>query len=96
MARFALVLSTTVLLASIVQVLAQPSPDVQKRISAAIAAAANASTIDYTEFVNPFIGTGRPFLSLHASFSALTCAGLSDANGTVPRYIDFNFYGDVW
>lgn len=67
MARFTLVL----VLASIAQVFAQPSPDVQKRISAAIAAAANASTIDYTEFVNPFIGTGRPFLSLHASFSAL-------------------------
>ncbi|KAI0310652.1 glycoside hydrolase family 92 protein [Amylostereum chailletii] len=40
-----------------VVVRAQPSPEVQKRISAAIKAAANASTIDYTAFVNPFIGT---------------------------------------
>ncbi|KAI0266724.1 glycoside hydrolase family 92 protein [Gloeopeniophorella convolvens] len=36
---------------------AQPSPEVQRRISAAIKAAGNTSTIDYTEFVNPFIGT---------------------------------------
>ena len=41
-----------------VHVHAQPSPDVQKRISAAIAAAGNGSGIDYTAFVNPFIGTG--------------------------------------
>jgi hypothetical protein len=40
-------------------VYAQPSPQVQKRISAAIAAASNQSgTPDYTAFVNPFIGTG--------------------------------------
>ena len=41
--------------------LAQPSPEVQQRISAAIAAAANQTngTIDYTAFVNPFIGTGE-------------------------------------
>ncbi|KAF8160642.1 glycoside hydrolase family 92 protein [Crassisporium funariophilum] len=38
-------------------VLGQPSPNVQKRISAAIAAAANQSHPDYTAFVNPFIGT---------------------------------------
>ena len=38
---------------------AQPSPDVQKRISAAIKAAANETNIDYTAFVNPFIGTGK-------------------------------------
>ena len=37
---------------------AQPSPAVQIRISAAIAAAANRSHPDYTAFVNPFIGTG--------------------------------------
>jgi len=36
---------------------AQPSPEVQKRISAAIKAAANQSNPDYTAFVNPFIGT---------------------------------------
>lgn len=41
-----------------VRVHAQPSPDVQKRIAAAIAAAGNGSGIDYTAFVNPFIGTG--------------------------------------
>ena len=37
----------------------QPSPEVQKRISAAIKAAANLTNIDYTSFVNPFIGTGE-------------------------------------
>ena len=39
-------------------VYAQPSPAVQHRISAAIKAAANDPFIDYTAFVNPFIGTG--------------------------------------
>ena len=38
---------------------AQPSPASQKRISAAIAAAASQSHPDYTAFVNPFIGTGN-------------------------------------
>ncbi|KAF9449192.1 glycoside hydrolase family 92 protein, partial [Macrolepiota fuliginosa MF-IS2] len=41
-------------------VYAQPSPDVQKRIQAAIAAASapnSSATPDYTAFVNPFIGT---------------------------------------
>ena len=40
-------------------VCAQPSPQVQKRITQAIKAAANLSSneIDYTEFVNVFIGT---------------------------------------
>ena len=39
---------------------AQPSTDVQRRISAAIEAAIinGSSSIDYTAFVNPFIGTG--------------------------------------
>lgn len=37
---------------------AQPSPDQQKRITAAIKAAVNQSNPDYTAFVNPFIGTG--------------------------------------
>ncbi|TFK44237.1 glycoside hydrolase family 92 protein [Crucibulum laeve] len=36
---------------------AQPSPALQKRISAAIKAAANQTQLDYTAFVNPFIGT---------------------------------------
>ena len=35
----------------------QPSPEVQSKISAAIKAAANATEVDYTAFVNPFIGT---------------------------------------
>ncbi|KAF8198088.1 glycoside hydrolase family 92 protein [Pholiota molesta] len=47
---FATLLSTSV-------VLAQPSPNVQKRISQAIAAAGNQTNLDYTAFVNPFIGT---------------------------------------
>jgi hypothetical protein len=37
---------------------AQPSPEVQTRILAAIEAASNAPVVDYTAFVNPFIGTG--------------------------------------
>ena len=36
---------------------AQPSPNVQKRITAAIKAAAHSHNIDYTKFVNVFIGT---------------------------------------
>ena len=38
---------------------AQPSPEVQKRISAAIkkAGESNSTEIDYTQFVNVFIGT---------------------------------------
>jgi len=40
---------------------AQPSPEVQARISAAIQAAqtSKSTDIDYTAFVNPFIGTGE-------------------------------------
>ncbi|KAF5355492.1 hypothetical protein D9758_006356 [Tetrapyrgos nigripes] len=37
--------------------LAQPSPDVQRRIAQAIANSANVTSPDYTAFVNPFIGT---------------------------------------
>ena len=42
---------------------AQPSPDVQRRISAAIQAAISngSGATDYTAFVNPFIGTGTSF-----------------------------------
>ena len=43
---------------------AQPSPDLQKRISDAIKNAANQSNPDYTAFVNPFIGTGELLLYL--------------------------------
>lgn len=37
-------------------VCAQPAPAQQKRISAAIENAAHNKTIDWTQFVNPFIG----------------------------------------
>jgi hypothetical protein len=56
-----LVSSLAVLLVAACSVVrAQPSPDVQRRISAAIRAAIvnGSGTIDYTAFVNPFIGTG--------------------------------------
>ncbi|KAF8513341.1 glycoside hydrolase family 92 protein [Hysterangium stoloniferum] len=45
----------TLLLVS--SILAQPTPQQQKRISAAIKNAAKNKTIDWTQFVNPFIGT---------------------------------------
>ena len=48
----------TVIIAVCCLVHAQPSTEVQRRISAAIEAAGNTSVIDYTAFVNPFIGTG--------------------------------------
>ena len=52
------VLSAILLLqALIVTTVAQPSPEVQERIFQAIAAAGNTSDIDYSAFVNPFIGT---------------------------------------
>jgi hypothetical protein len=49
-------------LACVATTLAQPSPKVQERITAAIEAAktSNSTDIDYTAFVNPFIGTGEP------------------------------------
>jgi hypothetical protein len=52
--------SLVALVAACSVVRAQPSPDVQRRISAAIQAAISngSGTIDYTAFVNPFIGTG--------------------------------------
>jgi hypothetical protein len=48
-----LLLSATTLVSS------QPSPQVQKRITAAIRAAANQTNPDLTAFVNPFVGTGE-------------------------------------
>jgi hypothetical protein len=47
---------------------ADPSPDVQKNITAAIKAVASGNgTVDYTKFVNPFVGTGKnPWLSYAA------------------------------
>jgi hypothetical protein len=52
--------SLAVLVAACSVVHAQPSPDVQRRISTAIQAAIRngSGTIDYAAFVNPFIGTG--------------------------------------
>ncbi len=51
--------SFAVFLVACIVVRAQPSPEVQRRISAAIQAAISESgTMDYTAFVNPFIGTG--------------------------------------
>ncbi|KAF5338528.1 hypothetical protein D9611_013248 [Ephemerocybe angulata] len=38
---------------------AQPSPKIYERIQAAIKAAPNQTEIDYTQFVNPFIGTSN-------------------------------------
>ena len=49
---------------SLVAVVAQPSPEQQKRITAAIQNAAHNPNPDYTTFVNPFIGTGESFLVL--------------------------------
>jgi hypothetical protein len=55
-----LVSSLAVVVTACTIVCAQPSPDVQRRISAAIRAAIHngSGTVDYTDFVNPFIGTG--------------------------------------
>jgi hypothetical protein len=58
MAILSLIRALTVLVVAGGSVRAQPSPDVQRRITAAIKAATNASAVDYTAFVNPFIGTG--------------------------------------
>ena len=58
MAVLSFVRALTVLVAAGGGAVAQPSPEVQRRITAAIEAAGNAPTIDYTAFVNPFIGTG--------------------------------------
>ncbi|KAJ7594497.1 glycoside hydrolase family 92 protein, partial [Mycena floridula] len=51
--------ATSILVLSVLlsRIHAQPSPNVQKRISAAIKDAANETSPDYTRFVNPFIGT---------------------------------------
>jgi hypothetical protein len=52
--------SFSVFIAACIVARAQPSPDVQRRISAAIEAVIinGSSSIHYTTFVNPFIGTG--------------------------------------
>ncbi|KAJ3538305.1 hypothetical protein NM688_g6540 [Phlebia brevispora] len=63
---------------------AQPSPQVQKRITQAIKAAANAtSNVDYTQFVNVFIGTDN--------FGDV-CPGASIPFGMVKVTTDFTGY----
>ncbi|KZV68558.1 glycoside hydrolase family 92 protein [Peniophora sp. CONT] len=65
---------------------AQPSPEVQKRIAAAIAATNSTnSTIDYTEFVNPFIGTDT-------FFYGDVCPGASVPFGMVKVTTDMTGY----
>jgi hypothetical protein len=65
---------------------AQPSPDLQTRISAAITAAVNQSgTPDYTAFVNPFIGTG--------TWQFCVPAAIVQPKYTIPFSDNF---GDVW
>jgi len=53
------------LLLCVYLVAAQPSPEQQKRIAAAIQDAAHNPNPDYTAFVNPFIGTGELFVAMH-------------------------------
>jgi len=45
----------------ITAIAAQPSPQIQTRIDQAIKDAANKTNLDYTAFVNPFIGTGLTY-----------------------------------
>lgn len=49
-----------ILLAFLGSAFSQPSPQIRERISKAIdaAQASNSGHVDYTAFVNPFIGTG--------------------------------------
>ncbi|KII92737.1 glycoside hydrolase family 92 protein [Plicaturopsis crispa FD-325 SS-3] len=73
------------LLLAISLVNAQPSPKVQERITAAIKAAANASPgdVDYTTFVNPFIGTDN---------DGDVCPGASVPFGMAKFSTDFTGY----
>ncbi len=63
-------------------VASQPAPSLQRRIAAAIHDAANATgPIDYTVFVNPFIGTGahnivRCFQILIPAYDLQTILGM--------------------
>lgn len=58
MAPLALLALTAVVFVNFRYVNSQPSPAVQKRISAAIQhAGSNSTNVDYTQFVNVFIGT---------------------------------------
>ena len=79
--------SFAVFVAACSVVRAQPSPDVQRRISTAIEAAVinGSSSLDYTAFVNPFIGTGtflhQPSVLLGPNLKYTIF--LSDNNGDV-------------
>ncbi|KAG1871275.1 glycoside hydrolase family 92 protein [Suillus subalutaceus] len=66
---------------------AQPSPEVQARISAAIVATqvSNSTDIDYTAFVNPFIGTD------YTNYGDV-CPGASVPFGMVKFTTDFTGY----
>lgn len=77
-------LAFLVVLTPLLQVYSQPSPNLQKRIDAAIQAASNKTDLDYTEFVNPFIGTG-PLIPNFASKPHSWVLSLDTVN-----------YGDVW
>jgi hypothetical protein len=57
----------TLLLCASLIVVAQPSPEQQKRITAAIQNAAQNPNPDYTAFVNPFIGTGESVYNIFLS-----------------------------
>ncbi|KIM83325.1 glycoside hydrolase family 92 protein [Piloderma croceum F 1598] len=63
---------------------AQPSPEVQKRIDKAIKDAANKTNLDYTAFVNPFIGTGLTYGDV--------CPGASVPFGMAKFSTDFTGY----
>jgi hypothetical protein len=57
---------------------AQPAPSVQAGITAAIKSAANATgPLDYTAFVNPFIGTDNFGDVWYAPYAPPLCVGLN-------------------
>lgn len=60
--RFRLFLSLVACTALTGNVQAQPNPQQQQRISAAIKNAAHNTTIDWSQFVNPFIGIRASFI----------------------------------
>jgi hypothetical protein len=66
-------------------VYAQPSPKVQQNILTAIAAAGNGTgALDYTKFVNPFVGTGE--CGRHTRHKTLSAESPFSPDD----------YGDVW
>ena len=71
---------------------AQPSPEVQKRISAAIkkAGESNSTEIDYTQFVNVFIGTDNFGDVWYASSCSQTHAQLNVMSSMIdsPSYCE--------